>query len=107
MSGNGRHATVHVEDLPVVESFQIFGPSNVPASVSFRIRWEATGPAMNLGSGKTVPATDPAAFLGRFAPARAEATISGIELGFAFRSDSASSDRGFAELGRERNGVFL
>jgi hypothetical protein len=62
---------------------------------------------MNLGSGKTVPPTDPAAFLGQFAPARAEATISGSELGFAFRSDSASSDRGFAELGRERNGMFL
>jgi hypothetical protein len=75
--------------------------------VSFRIRWEATGPAQNLGSGSSVPATDPAAFLGEFAPARAEATISGTELGFAFRSDSASSDRGFAELGRERNGVFL
>jgi hypothetical protein len=107
MSGNGRHATIHVEDLPAVESFQAFGPNNVPATVSFRIRWEATGPAMNLGSGKTVPATDPAAFLAQFAPARAEASISGSELGFAFRSDSASSDRGFADLGRERNGVFL
>jgi hypothetical protein len=62
---------------------------------------------MNLGSGKTVQATDPASFLAQSAPARAEATISGSELGFAFRSDSASSDRGFAELGRERNGLFL
>jgi hypothetical protein len=107
MSSNGRHASIHVEDLPVLESFQIFGPNNVPATVSFRIRWEATGPVMNLGSGKTVPPTDPAAFLGQFAPARAEATISGSELGFAFRSDNANSDRGFAELGREHNGVFL
>jgi hypothetical protein len=91
----------------VLDSFQFLGPNTIPATVSFRIRWDATGPAQSLGSGKTVGATDPAAFLGEFAPARAEATISGTELGFAFRSDSASSDRGFAELGRERNGVFL
>jgi hypothetical protein len=33
--------------------------------------------------------------------------VSGAELGFSFRSDpGVSSDRGFADVGRERNGVF-
>jgi len=60
------------------------------------------------GSGSSVPATDPAAFRGRLFRARAVGRFSGIELGFAFMSQGqATSDRGFAELGRERNGSFL
>ena len=52
--------------------------------------------------------TDPAAFTATLAPARADATFAGEELGFSFTSDpGASSDRGFAEFGRERNGAFL
>jgi hypothetical protein len=55
-----------------------------------------------------VPATDAGAFLGDFALARSTGSFGGAEFGFSFRSDTgASTDRGFAELGRERNGVFL
>jgi hypothetical protein len=72
------------------------------------VRWEATGPRERRGSGSAVPPTDPAAFLGRFAPARATGSFSGSEVGFSFRSNGrADTDRGFAELGPERNGVFL
>jgi hypothetical protein len=93
----------------VLDSFVFFGPNVVPAAVSFDLRWEATGPAVARGKGKAVAPTDPAAFLGEFAPARATGDCSGAELGFAFRSDpGASTDpRGYAELGQERNGVFL
>jgi hypothetical protein len=67
----------------------------------------ATGPA-ELGSGNTVPETDPAAFLGTFRPARATGSFAGVELGFGFKTRTkATSDLGFAELGFERNGVFL
>jgi hypothetical protein len=108
VTGNGRQATVHAQDLPVLDSLQFLGPNNIPATISFSVRWEATGPAISLGSGKAVSATDPAAFLGEFAPARATGSISGDELGFSFRSDQGlSTDRGYAELGRERNGVLL
>ena len=83
-------------------------PVVIPATVSFRVKWEATGPLIERGSGAAVPPTDRAAFLGRFREARATGSFSGRELGFSFKSDpEASSDRGFAELGRERNGVFL
>jgi hypothetical protein len=55
-----------------------------------------------------VPATDPAAFLGMFAPARSTGQFSGAELGFSFVSKrGASSDLGYAQIGTERNGVFL
>jgi hypothetical protein len=108
---NGRHAVLQAKDVPVVDSFTFLPipPVNViPATVSFRVRWEATGPLMELGSGTAVPPTDRAAFLGRFREARATGSFSGRELGFSFKSNpGASSDRGFAELGRERNGAFL
>jgi hypothetical protein len=108
VSHGGRRATLEANDVCVIDSFQIFAPGGVPASVSFTVTWEATGPRERRGEGATVPATDPAAFLGRFATARATASISGVEIGFSFRSNpGVSSDRGFAELGPERNGVFL
>ena len=55
-----------------------------------------------------MPATDRAAFLGTFAPARSTGQFSGAQLGFSFESKrGASSDLGYAEIGTERNGVFL
>lgn len=80
----------------------------IPATVDLDVRWDAVGPPEDLGSGKEVDPTDPAAFLGRFAPARAIGRFSASEIAFRFRSDpGASSDRGYAEIGTERNGSFL
>ena len=108
MSKNGMHAIVEAEDVPVIDTFQFASPFLVPSTVSFRIEWEATGAPEPLGSGNAVPTTDPAAFLGMFAPARSTGQFSGAELGFSFASKpGASSDLGYAEIGTERNGVFL
>jgi hypothetical protein len=108
VSHDGRRATLEAKDVCVLDSFQFGGPVTVPASVSFKIRWEATGRREHRGSGSDVPPTDPAAFLGRFANARSAGSFSGSEVGFSFRSNGrADTDRGFAELGPERNGVFL
>jgi hypothetical protein len=94
--------------VPLIDSFVFAGANVIPATASFRVEWEATGPPEELGSGAAVPETDPAAFLGLFAPARAKGSFSGSELGFAFSSNpGASSDLGYAELGTERNGSFL
>jgi hypothetical protein len=106
VSHDGRRATLEAKDVCVLDSFQFGGPINVPASVSFKVRWEATGPRERRGKGSTVPATDPAAFLGRFANARSTGSFSGSEVGFSFKG-MGDTDRGFAELGPERNGVFL
>jgi hypothetical protein len=54
-----------------------------------------------------VPPTDIAAFRGRIATARSSGSFAGEEFGFAFRSDEASTDAGYAQVGRSRNGVFL
>jgi hypothetical protein len=109
ISHDGRRLVLRARDVPVIDSFQFFGPNQIPASVSFEVEWRATGPFVERGSGTEVEPTDPAAFLGRVAVARSTGRFSGSEFGFGFRSDpGVSSDpRGFAEMGPERNGVFL
>jgi hypothetical protein len=108
VSRDGRRAVLEMHDVPVVDSFQFFGPNQIPASVGFRVEWRASGPFVPRGSGKAVGATDMAAFLGDIAPARSTAHCTGEEWGFSFRSDQASTDGGgYAQLGRSRNGVFL
>jgi hypothetical protein len=95
--------------LPVIDTFQFASAFSVPATISFKIEWEATGQPEQHGSGNMVAATDPAAFLGTFAPARSTGQFSGAELGFSFVSKRrASTDPlGYAQIGTERNGVFL
>jgi hypothetical protein len=108
VSRDGRRLVLRARDVPVIDSFQFFGPKQIPASVSFEVEWRATAPFVERGSGTEVPPTDPAAFLGRLAVARSTGKFSGSGFGFGFRSDpGVSSDRGFAEMGPERNGVFL
>jgi hypothetical protein len=108
VSRDGRRATIRAGDVCVLDSFQFGGPVSVPATISLNVTWEATGQRVSRGKGSAVAPTDPAAFLGRFAAARSTASFTGSELGFSFRSDpGVSTDRGYAEMGTERNGSFL
>jgi hypothetical protein len=92
----------------VLDSFTFGGANQTPATVSLRVEWRAVEPPPQpRRRGSAVAPTDPAAFTGDFAAARSTAWFSGSELGFAFRSEEAGTDRGFAQLGRERNGALL
>jgi hypothetical protein len=103
-----RRATLRVRDLAVIDTFQFFGPNDTPGMIDMRVEWQATGAAVARGSGTQVAPTDPAAFLGEIAPAVSTATFAGDEIGFAFESNTAStSPRGYAQIGRHRNGVYL
>ena len=62
-----------MRDVPVIDSFQFFGPNQIPASISLRVEWRASGPFARRGSGTNVPETDMAAFLGDIAPGRPHA----------------------------------
>jgi hypothetical protein len=104
-----RRAVLRVRDLPVIDTFQFFGPSDTPALVDFRIEWTATGPLTPRGAGIAVPATDPRAWLGEIAPAVSTGSFAGREIGFEFESNrgASTSPQGWAQIGRVRNGVFL
>ena len=108
VSARQKYARLYLKDFPLIDQFTFLGPHDAPAVLSMTIEWEALEDRVLLGSGKEVPPDDPAAFLGRFARARSTAHFSGRQLGFSFRSaPGASSDGGYAEVGTERNGVFL
>lgn len=107
-SDGGRKAVLHAEDVGVIDSFQFGSGLGTPATVSFHIEWTATGEPVQRGKGGAVPPTDAAAFLGSFSVAESTAEFSGSEFGFSFSSNpGVNTDGTFAELGRERNGVFL
>jgi hypothetical protein len=107
VSNDGLRASVHASNVAVNDSFQFGLPDGVPATVNFTVEWQATGPFVRRGNGSHVP-TDPGAFLGDFAPAFARGSFSGRELGFSFKSNpGVNTQRGFAEMGLERNGSFL
>jgi hypothetical protein len=108
VSDDDREAVLQLKDIQVIDSFQFLSGTGTPVSVSMRVEWHATGPPVERGRGTDVPPTDPAAFLGRFAVAKSTAMFTGEEFGFSFRSDpGVSTASTFAEMGRERNGVFL
>jgi hypothetical protein len=102
-------AILHVQNLPVIDTFQFFGPNDTPALVDFHVEWRATGLAAPRGLGTAVPPTDPRAFLGNIAPAVSTGSFAGEELGFEFESNrgASTSPDGYAQIGTERNGVFL
>ena len=105
---NNRRAVLHVKDLPVIDTFQFGGQSVTAGVLDMHVEWEATGPAVTRGFGDAVAPTDPGAFLAEFAPAVSTGWFSGREFGFAFESKRAStSPRGYAQVGSDRNGVFL
>jgi hypothetical protein len=108
VSNDGRHAVLHVEDVGVIDSFQILSGTGTPATVTVHAEWTATGPPVQRGKGRAVPPTDPAAFIGQVAVAESTATFAGAEFGFSFNSNpGVSTAHTFAEIGLERNGVFL
>jgi hypothetical protein len=108
VSGRQKYAKLYLRDFPLIDQFTFLGPHDTPAVLSMTIEWEALEDRVRLGSGKEVPPDDPAAFLGRFAKARSTAHFSGRQPGFNFESDPGlSTDRGYAQIGRERNGLFL
>jgi hypothetical protein len=108
VSHDGRSAVLDVNGIDVIDSFTFGSGIGTVATLSLHIEWRATGAFVDRGKDSTVPATDPAAFLGRFAVARSTAQFEASEFGFSFRSDpGVSTDRSYAQMGRERNGAFL
>lgn len=62
---------------------------------------------MQRGEGAAADPTSPAAFLGQFAEARCSGRASAVETGFSFETGKLTADDFFAEIGDERNGIFL
>ena len=76
--------------------------------MKYEVELRAIGDRVRRGKGKTVPPTDPGAFVADFFDAKAVGRYSGREIGFAFQTDGTVTTEGtFAEFGDEKNGIFL
>ena len=103
-SPNGRRLGIDVRDVPVLDDTPA---GRTPATVSFQITWRGVGARRRLGHPHAA-ATGPAAFSARMFIARVSGVFSGAAGAFSFQSGAAPRARSvFAELGTERNGVFL
>lgn len=101
---------LHVENVSVTDGSFFFlpPPTDIPSTVSFDIMWTAFGKVRHLRPSSSEP-TDPTNFAGEFRFATATGSLSGrhSDCGFTFESPDATSEGLFAEMGTERNGVFL
>ncbi|HEY7492141.1 MAG TPA: hypothetical protein VIH59_13670 [Candidatus Tectomicrobia bacterium] len=103
----GRRARLRLRAQPLVDTFTLGGPLAIAAQVDLEVTWVATGEAMARGKGAAVQPTSPAAFSGDFAEARCRGKVRGVEIGFAFATGTLTATDFFAEIGPERNGIFL
>ena len=104
VSQGGKRLDVDVHDVAVVDA----APTEVPATVSFRVTWQGRGTAQPRGRGTAVPPMDAAAFVGRFFRTRARGTFSGASGAFTFQSSARRPARSvFAQLGTEQTGGLL
>ena len=104
---DGQVARLTLRGQPLVDTFVFGGPLAIAAQVNIDLRWQATGESIKRGKGAAVEPTSPAAFIGHFAEARCTGRVSGFETGFSFKAGELTAADFFAELGTERNGVFL
>lgn len=104
---NGREARFRVQNLPMPDTFQFANNVSVAGEIDVDVRWRATSAPVERGKGTEVPPNDPAAWLGEMADARSVGRGGGASTGFHFRTHELDADGFFAELGYERNGVFL
>ena len=108
VSKNLKTASLHLENVQIIDSFTFLGEHSVPATVSFDITWVGSGARHHYKPGSNDP-TDPTFFDGKFRDAAVTGTFSGSNAdGFTFTSDpGVTVDGSFAELGSETNGSFI
>jgi hypothetical protein len=99
-----REATLRVSGLHVTDYFTLANSfsdgallGQKPATVNFEIHWRGGGAAKAIGDGSN--------FAARVIEDTSSIRWSAEEDGFRFTSETSISH--FAELGTERNGVFL
>ena len=104
---HGRKASLHVEKLPMPDTFVFANNVSVSGAVDVDVRWGAIGKPQLRGKGADVPPDDWAAFEGRFSDATCRGRVKGVETGFWFKTGRLSEEGFFAEMGPERNGTML
>lgn len=103
-------ATVRVRNAAVTDQGVFLGPGTTPAKASFEITWTPLGAARHLKPGPNVLLTDPTNFIATFRYASVTGTFRVESGGVTYTGSWAGSGGNgidFAEIGVERNGVFM
>lgn len=107
VSGGGTRARLSVKGVALANTLVFAGDRAIASSVDVDVEWRAIGPRETRGLGTTVPPEDQGAFLGLFSEAHCSGTVSGRQTGFSFETGTLTSDTFYAQMGPQRNGVFL
>jgi hypothetical protein len=102
-------AHLHLDRVSVEDNFTFLGPGTVPARVSLDLTWVALpGPPRHLEPGSSDP-LDPTRLEAEFhdATATGSFTVEASDEHFRLIHAFGSSQGAFAEMGQERNGVFV
>lgn len=103
----GQSARLRVNDLPIPDTFFYSNNVSVAAQIDVDVTWDATSAPVQRGNGASGSEADFDRFSGELAEASCAGSGGGAETGFGFRTGPLTADGFFAELGYERNGVFL
>jgi hypothetical protein len=103
-------ASMEAEDLPVFEygdfGNALFGGTGTPATVSFAVEWRGVNQRVNINN--TDPPADGGGFAGEFVRNVAKMEWTATVADVSYESDPlGTSSSEFAEIGKERNGVFF
>ena len=97
---------LHLTEQGVIDNIKIFGPGTDYANATIDITWTPVGKVRHYKPGSTNP-LDPSDFAGAFRNATARANFTVLLEGVTFTINNATSSGIFAEMGNERNGLFL
>lgn len=103
----GREAQLKIDSVPVPDTFFFANNVSIAAAIGVDVTWQATEAPVRRGFGTDVPPADPGAFIGDFSAATCHGYATGAETGFHFETGRLTAEGFFAEMGNERNGVFL
>ncbi len=107
VSNDGNEASLHLDALPMPNTFQYSNNVSVSGVIGCDVHWNAVGNRVRRGFGRTVPADHPGAFQGRFSEATCTGTAHAAHTGFSFESDVMDATGFWAQMGLQRNGEFI
>ena len=100
-------AQLRLDSLPMPDTLFFANNVSISGEIDVHVTWRATEGAVPRGKGDTVPDDSPEAMSGEFAEATCRGRASGRTTGFDFRTGELSEEGFYADVGHERNGVFL
>ena len=106
LSASNQSVSIHLTEEGVIDNITFLGTGTEYANATIDITWRPTGKVRHYRPGSADP-TDPSFFAGAFRNAVARANFTVLLNGVTITIKGASSAGVFAEMGTERNGLFL